>query len=205
MLKNYNINEIGNYGVIYKLTSPSGKLYIGQSWKIKNRFGNYKRLNFNKKQIKLYNAIKKYGGLNFKYEIIDICETQTEMDNKENFYIELYDSVKHGYNVRYGGGCHGKFSEESIIKMKIAQLGKKMSEETKLKISLAKKGKRYSEEVKQNMKILANKHFRSHCIKLFEIIDNNNNVYYVKSLTRFCKYFKMKRIKKLKRIGKYEF
>ena len=60
---------------IYKLTSPSGKCYIGQSVDIVQRILQYKKLQC-KSQIKLYNAIKKYGFKNFKIEILYETNTQ---------------------------------------------------------------------------------------------------------------------------------
>jgi hypothetical protein len=45
---------------IYKITSPSKKVYIGQSVNIEKRKYFYEIGNC-KKQIKLYNSIKKYG------------------------------------------------------------------------------------------------------------------------------------------------
>lgn len=117
MLKEYSIEDVGSYGCIYKLTSPSGKCYIGQTWDVKQRFKVYKFNSLSKNQAKLYNAIKKYKGCNFKYEILDLCETQLEMDNKEIFYIEMYDSVNNGYNIRAGGNGGGKLSEETKKKL----------------------------------------------------------------------------------------
>jgi len=72
--------------------------------------------------------LKKYDPKNFKYEIIDLCQSIDEMDNKETFYIELYDSVNNGYNIR-SGGSHGKHSIETKIKMSLWQKGKKLSDE----------------------------------------------------------------------------
>ena len=45
---------------IYKIISPSGKIYIGQSRNIDKRFQQYKRLNC-AKQPRLYNSFIKYG------------------------------------------------------------------------------------------------------------------------------------------------
>ena len=60
MLRTYTIEDCGDYGVIYCLTSPNGKCYIGQSWSIKARFGKYKSLsNAIKRQPKIFNALKK--------------------------------------------------------------------------------------------------------------------------------------------------
>ena len=152
MLKNYNIEEIGNYGVIYCLTSPSSKCYIGQSWDIKSRFKKYRTdSNSIKNQRKLYNAIKKYKSYNFKYEIIDLCETQEEMDNKEKFYIDLYNSIDNGYNIK-DGGSNGKHSKETKIKMSISHKGKIIKLESRNKMSKAKKGICLSQETRNKMR-----------------------------------------------------
>ena len=45
---------------IYKITSPTNKIYIGQSIDIENRFTKYKSLDC-KNQVRLYNSLKKYG------------------------------------------------------------------------------------------------------------------------------------------------
>ena len=81
---------------IYKLTSPSGKTYIGQSICIRERFSKYKRMNC-EDQPKLHNALKKYGVNNFIYEIIEIC-SRNMLDEREKYYIAQYDSIKNGYN-----------------------------------------------------------------------------------------------------------
>ena len=58
---------------IYKITSPSGKVYIGQSIDIKRRFTSYKTLNKSKRQVKLYNSFVKYGVENHIFETIEEC------------------------------------------------------------------------------------------------------------------------------------
>lgn len=86
---------------IYKLTSPSGKCYIGQSVNIEKRFTGYRILKC-KDQPKIYNALKKYGANKFNYDIVETCNIKL-MDEKEKYYIKLYDSIKNGYNCRSGG------------------------------------------------------------------------------------------------------
>lgn len=54
---------------IYKLTSPSGKHYIGQTTDIDKRLKHYKRVDC-KTQVKLFRAIEKYGFENFLIEIL---------------------------------------------------------------------------------------------------------------------------------------
>jgi len=68
---------------IYKITSPSKKIYIGQSIDIEKRFKYYLNLNC-KKQTKLYNSLKKYGYKKHFFEVIEICKI-TELNNKERY------------------------------------------------------------------------------------------------------------------------
>ena len=119
--------------VIYKITSPSGKIYIGQSrnWSVrKNQYKN----NRCKGQPKLYNSFKKYG---VKAHLIDICfslpndVSQDVLNEYEIFYWSQY--VETGYvmlNVKYPGS-NGAHSEETKIKFK----NRVVSEDTKKKIS----------------------------------------------------------------------
>lgn len=53
-------------------------------------------------QYPLYFAMKKYGVDVFTFEILEEC-TQEELNQKEVFYIEKYDSYHNGYNLSLGG------------------------------------------------------------------------------------------------------
>lgn len=159
---------------IYKITSPSGKIYIGQSVDIENRFKTYLRYSC-KSQPKLFASLKKYGSENHKYEILHIC-TKEELSMQEKYYVDLFKSFEsnNGLNVRDGGGNVAKLSEEQKIKISKsltgkkhslerinanikAQTGKKLTECHKLKIKLSNKkanlGKKASIEtrIKQSL------------------------------------------------------
>ncbi len=54
---------------IYKITSPSGKVYIGQTWNFNTRLRKYKSLHCSK-QPKIYNSLRKYGVFSHTFEII---------------------------------------------------------------------------------------------------------------------------------------
>ena len=92
--------------IIYKATNKiNGKIYIGQTCSsIKIRIGEHRRASKLKKEnSKFYNAIRKYGINNFVFELVEKCKTKEELNNKEVFYISLYDSYKLGYNSTLGG------------------------------------------------------------------------------------------------------
>ena len=89
---------------IYKLTSPSGKIYIGQSTNIKRRLKDYEKLRC-KKQQALYNSLVKYGYKNFIIEILEEC-TSEQLNELEEYYIKINNSMTpKGYNLTSGGLC----------------------------------------------------------------------------------------------------
>lgn len=104
---------------IYKITSPTNKIYIGQTKNFKQRLSNYKNPNKNYIGRKLFNSIKKYSWKNHKIEIIHKLELsnnlQEILDKLEIYYINLFNSVKEGLNLTYGGNG-GKPSPETINK-----------------------------------------------------------------------------------------
>lgn len=120
---------------IYRLTSPSGKVYIGQTCNFKNRMSKYKQFQC-KQQPKIYKAILKYGWENFTKEIIVENLTKEEIDLEEIKQIQIHNSVKEGYNIAHGGG---------------GVLGMERTEQTRKKMSDSRKGIKYSEETKRRI------------------------------------------------------
>ena len=95
-----------NYCCIYKLNYPNGKIYIGQSNDIKRRM--YEHNNINRLQ-NHYNApcdlaIQKYGRFE-EVEILEIVEDNTQLNEKEQYWIQFYNSNNKeiGYNLTPGG------------------------------------------------------------------------------------------------------
>jgi len=76
---------------IYKITSPTNKIYIGESLNIERRWSHYKTLNC-KQQHKLLNSFKKYGVINHKFEILEelLFLNKQILLSKEKYYINLY-------------------------------------------------------------------------------------------------------------------
>lgn len=119
---------------IYKITSPSKKVYIGQSVNIKKRWGDYKSL-WCKSQTKIYNSIKKYSADKHVFEVLIECAPE-KLNELEFFYIELYQSFnsKFGLNLKEGGKRSYKLSDETRKKISASNMGKVISEKTKQKI-----------------------------------------------------------------------
>jgi group I intron endonuclease len=117
---------------IYKLTSPSGRNYIGQTISLKRRLGSYRALRC-KQQPKIYNALLKYGFDSFTFEILATVDKIDEnfkeiLNDLEIKYIEKFEGVTKGYNLTTGGGVC-EFSNETKTKMSLAKKGKKQTPE----------------------------------------------------------------------------
>jgi group I intron endonuclease len=135
---------------IYKITNPKGKIYIGQSRDIEHRFYYYKLSNkWIKEQRKLYNSLQKYGHENHLFEIIEEC-SEGLLNEKEIYWINYFDSVNNGLNLKYGG-LGGKHSEETKQNISKALIGKKQSKETIEKRSKSLQGQKRSDYTKQLM------------------------------------------------------
>lgn len=101
---------------IYKITSPSGKIYIGQSKNIERRLNEYNKLRRCKNQFKLYYSLMKYFPINHKFEIIEECNIN-ELDNRELYWGRYYDVLgENGLNLKLGNG-RGEVSEETKFKI----------------------------------------------------------------------------------------
>ena len=110
---------------IYKITSPSKKVYIGQSIDIEKRFNSYSKLHHCKKQIKLYNSLKKYGVENHKFEVLCECDVY-DLNKNERYYQDLYSVIgKNGLNclLTKSSDRSGKMSLESRKKMSEKLIG----------------------------------------------------------------------------------
>lgn len=86
---------------IYKIENLiNGKIYIGQSIEIEQRF--QKHLTANDDFI-IHKAIRKYGKKNFTFQILEECEI-SQLDNREIFWINYFNSLApNGYNMIQGG------------------------------------------------------------------------------------------------------
>lgn len=139
---------------IYKITSPSCKVYIGQSVNIYKRWNGYKNHKC-KKQRHLYTSLLKYGFDNHKFEILNICSE--DLLNKLEVFWELYYRNM-GFELLNLVGCGnspGRHSEETKRKIgenNIGFSGRTHSIETKQKMSDWHTGKIVSDETKEKMK-----------------------------------------------------
>lgn len=160
---------MNNY-TVYKLVSPSGKIYVGitrqnpeKRWKNGRGYANNPHL---------IAAIERYGWENFSREILFSNLTRENAGELEKQMIQIHKSYdpQFGYNVTFGGEFGVKFTQKTKDKLSQKQrehysdpsnrkrqretrLGKTQSESARLKMSLAKTGKPHpiSEETRHKM------------------------------------------------------
>ena len=127
---------------IYKIISPNGKVYIGQSRDLEKRKFQYsKYLKRYCRQLKLVNSINKYGWELHIFEIIEYCDFDL-LNIRERYWQEFYNSIEKGLNCIYTKTKDkpSLFGSETRYRMSKAQSGKIRSDSHKKKISDSKKG-----------------------------------------------------------------
>ena len=116
--------------VVYKITNLSNeKIYVGQTrQRIEKRF-----LQHSKSNSPLGKAMRECGLENFTIEIIERCETQEELNEREKFWIKVLNSkFPKGYNLSNGGAGFVRqknYSDDSAVKIFSGKL--KMLRESK--------------------------------------------------------------------------
>ena len=122
---------------IYKITSPLGKIYIGQSIDIDYRFYVYKKLKC-KQQLRIYNSFLKHGVDNHVFEVIEECNVEF-LNERERYWQDYYNVLgKKGLNciLVSTNECSKVLSKETKSKISNSLFGFKHTEESKGKINL---------------------------------------------------------------------
>ena len=138
-------------GCIYKITNTvNGKCYIGQTTYFANRIRKY--FNCTTMQGCVYDAIAKYGKESFTVQIIEDGIPDNMLDEREVYYIGLYNTTPpNGYNLTEGG--RGKRGSGVIETKK-----RRHTEESKRKMSEAKKGIKRPDIAERNRQRKGYKH-----------------------------------------------
>jgi group I intron endonuclease len=164
---------------IYKITSPKGKVYIGQSRNIKTRLSKYKNL-LCPDQPRLYRSIKKHSWESHTFEIIEECEF-TDLNTKERFWQDFYHVLGNkGLNCNLTATENlpkivsketkekqSKAMKGLLVGSKNPMFGKEVSKETRDKISKANIGKSKGKKISDTHKEILSKTHKNK-IRTFE-------------------------------------
>ena len=90
---------------VYKITNQKTNMcYIGQAADVAKRWKDHAKCGLGidtPANNKLYKAMQEDGLWNFSWELLEICSRDL-LNEKEAFYINLYDSCSYGYNSNSG-------------------------------------------------------------------------------------------------------
>jgi group I intron endonuclease len=103
---------------IYKIESPTGRVYIGQSVDVTRREGSYRAMYNCKQQVRLYASFVKYGFSEHIFEVVEECSVE-ELNTRERYWQDFYNVLG-----EYGLNCvltktedrSGKQSKSTISK-----------------------------------------------------------------------------------------
>lgn len=90
---------------IYKIINKvNNKIYIGQTSRtVRERYNEHLSSAFSKNLDQpLYRAMRKYGKNNFEVVTIEECSLE-DINDREIYYIDKYNSYNNGYNATLGG------------------------------------------------------------------------------------------------------
>jgi group I intron endonuclease len=180
-------------GVIYMTTNlVNGKKYIGKDTK--------NNPNYLGSGLLLKRSIKKYGKHEFEKKIIEVCSSQEELIEREEYWLNYYDAANNPmfYNMKnksvgFGSGNQHPFfgapEKTSLFGRKgknHPSYGKKHSDKTKKKMSELNRGKNNPMWGKQSP-FLEKKHSDEIKKKLSELNRGKNNPNYGKTASEETK------------------
>lgn len=129
--------------IIYALTSPTGRIYIGQTVvDLPTRWSQHVYCAKSGHRSKLYTSMQKYAPELWTREVVARCSGQEQLDATEVMFIKAFGDL----NLKSGGRA-GKHSPETRAKISAAHMGKKQgppSAETRAKQSATMMGRKNS-------------------------------------------------------------
>lgn len=143
--------------IVYLLTSPSGKKYVGiTSRTLEARWKGHCANARRGSKLALHKAVRRYGEDAFKLDVLESVETWEKACEREKFWIaELGSKAPGGYNLTDGGdgvlGLSWKLSDESRVKQAAARRGRKQSAECVSKRAASLRGQKRSDEARARM------------------------------------------------------
>jgi group I intron endonuclease len=139
------------------INNINNKKYVGVTHRgYLKRYHEHLRCAKNGRKSVLYDAMRKYGIQNFSVCLIESNISDDEIQAKERYYIEYYNSIyinRNGYNMTVGGMGMAGYRHTDRAKQKIGakSKGRKFSSERNEKIRQAMIGREYKPEWRKSL------------------------------------------------------
>ena len=179
---------------IYKITSPSNRVYIGQSIRLEERILEYKKNKNCNGQPKLLNSFLKYGIENHFFEIIEECDVIL-LNERERYWQEFYNVIIEGLNCILTNTLDKRAVFSKTVRKKMSDAGKgRIQSEVHIKKRVeSKSGYKHSEETKNKISNKRNKLiidlstgiFYNNCLEASEALCINKSTLQAMLIGRF--------------------
>lgn len=118
------MSDLNNVIYAYKKIDEDKIVYVGQTVNLQNRDKRHRDIDPQDSTLKEYNyplsrGIRKYGNEAYELIILENNIPKELLNDKEKYYIKLYDTYYHGYNQSLGGSnpVMVKYNEDVIDKV----------------------------------------------------------------------------------------
>lgn len=131
---------------IYTITSPSNRIYVGQTRHLYRRFAFYRYDKRKGTQPALDNSFFKYGVAAHRFQLVHWLPsnvTQPRLDYFEQLYMDNYRKMGYQLLNSREGGYRGPLHPAQIEKTRAKLMGHPVSAETREKLRIAHIGKKH--------------------------------------------------------------
>ena len=175
--------------IIYKAKNKINDMeYIGQTTTSLRKRISVHKASIGNKETYFSHALKKYKD-NFKWKVIEKCNSKEELDEMEFHYIKQYNTLRpNGYNLTLGGEGNVGWNPSKETKRKLSQSNKKYW--NKKDDNFRKEwGKRMSKmNSGENNPMYGSKrldNIKRNCINTYDIISPDGKIFTINNLKEF--------------------
>lgn len=150
---------------IYKHTLPDGRAYVGMTGAKKI----YKRWQYGSGYVAnkpFYNEILKFGWNNIQHEILEEVEDREEAKEREQYYIELFETYVPGKGFNIGGKNKAIHKQKFVVE--IVETGQLFENQSAVAAWLGITRQAASYAIKNNSKVKKKYHLRLRKVESLE-------------------------------------
>jgi group I intron endonuclease len=188
---------VRNFVLIYLVRNRvNEKCYVGQTTAtLEKRWRRHVSNSKTCQNMPIASAIRKYGSDSFEVSVLETCESQEALNEREIFWARhLCTFSPRGYNLRAGAGA-GAMSQELKDRISKSLMGRRVTDETRRRLSVSHLGKRMNEETKQKLSRhwkgkkpseLAQQRSSESCQKTYDVTSPDGVTTRIVNMRKFC-------------------